>query len=228
MRNTMRRRLAVTIAFLACTILAFAQGDITTFKTEAASAFIWGEESQPEAVSSSLRDPVTGNPIHTLNHAGIEVSSRAGFEKVGSGKPGEFLSFTTTIVNNTESEVAVRKGYVSVDGHVALPLPVVINKKGLNKKEREQVRELAKMSCFSGGFLPNEGFFSPSASSKAFAVAPNRALTVSFVTKDPRYYSILCSVDGCYPTGTIRFSVTVNSTDFVFIWHGRSMVNCGE
>jgi len=224
----MRRRLAVTLAFLACTILTFAQNDLITFKTEAASAFIWGEENRPGAVSSSVRDPVTGNAIHKLNHAGIEVSSRAGFEKIGSGKPGEFLSFTTTIVNNTESEVAVRQGSVSVDGHVALPLPVVVNKKGLSKKEREQVWELAKMSCFSGGFIPNEGFFSPSASSKAFAVAAKRALTVSFVTEDPRYYSILCSVDGCYPKGTIRFSVTVNSTDFVFVWHGRSMVNCGE
>jgi hypothetical protein len=111
---------------------------------------------------------------------------------------------------------------------VALPLPVVVNKKGLSKKERKQLWELAKMGCFSGGFIPNEGFFSPSAQPKAFAVAAKRALTVSFVTKDPRYYSILCSVDGCYPKGTIRFSVTVNSTDFVFVWPGRSMVNCGE
>jgi len=117
---------------------------------------------------------------------------------------------------------------VSVDGHAALPLPVVVTKKGLSKKEREQVWELAKMSCFSGGFLPDEDFFTPNVPSKAFAIAAKRALTVSFVTKDPRYYSILCSVDGCYPKGAIRFSVTVNSTDFVFVWLGRSMVNCGE
>jgi hypothetical protein len=110
----MRPRLAVTLALLACTILTFAQSDLVTFKTEAASALIWDEENQPGAASLSVRDPVTGNPIHKLNHAGIEVSSRAGFEKVGSGKPGEFLSFTTTIVNNTESEITVRQGSLSV------------------------------------------------------------------------------------------------------------------
>jgi hypothetical protein len=222
------RRLAVTLAFLGCTILTFAQKDLITFKTEAASAFIWGEESQPGVVSSSVRDPVTGNAIHKLEHAGIEVSSRAGFERVGSGRPGEFLSFTTTIVNNTESEVGVRQGNASVDGHLAVPLPVVANKKGLSKKKHEQARELAEMSCFAGGFLANDLFVSPNSSSKGFVIAPKKALTISFVTKDPRYYSILCSVDGCYPKGTIRFSVAVNSTDFVFVWQGRSLVNCGE
>jgi len=224
----MRRRFAVTLAFFGCTILTFAQDDLITLKTEAVSAFVWSEEDQPGAVSSNVRDPVSGNPIHKLNHAGIEVSSRAGFERVGSGKPGEFLSFTTTIVNTTEFEVAIRQGNISVDGHSAVPLPVVLSKKGLSKKQREQVWERAEMSCFSSGFLANDVFFAPGPSSKGFVIAPNRALTVSFVARDPRYYSILCSADGCYPKGTIRFSVTVNSTDFVFVWQGRSMVNCGK
>jgi hypothetical protein len=225
--TTIRRTLAVTFAFLVFKFLTFAQNDPPTFKTEAASAFVWEEDNRSGAMSSSIRDPVTGNAIHKLNHGGIEVSSRAGFESIRLGEAGEFLSFTTTIINNTESELSVRQGGASVDGHVALPLSVVRTKKGLSKKERKQAWELARMHCFSNGFLPNEDFFSPNASSKVFTVSPKRALTVSFVTKDPRYYSVLCSVEGCYPKGTIRFSVRVNTTDFVFIWPGRTMVYCG-
>jgi len=224
----MRHTFAVTLVALPLTLLMNAQDDVPTFKTQASSSFVWGEDNGPGAVSSSVRDPLTGNAIHKLNHGGIEVSSRAGFERVGSGQSGELLSFTTTIVNNTESELSVRQGGTSVDGRITLPLPVVLTKKGLSKRERNQVWELASMNCFSSGFLPNEVFLSPNASPKAFTVTPKRALTISFVTKDPRYYSVLCSVEGCYPKGTIRFFVTVNETDFVFIWQGRAMVYCGK
>lgn len=227
-QTSMRFTLAVTLAILALTPLSCAQDNVPTFKAEAVSAFVWGEDNGPGAVSSSVRDPVTGNAIHKLKHGGIEVSSRAGFEKVGSGEAGELLSFTTIIVNNTESELSVRQGGTSVDGRVTMPLPVVLTKKGLSKRERKKVWELTSMNCFSSGFLPNETFLSPNSASKVFAVNPKRALTVSFVTKDPRYYSVLCSADGCYPKGTMRFSVTVDATDFVFVWPGRAMVDCGK
>jgi len=224
----MRHTLAVTLAVFALTLLSCAQDEIPVFKTEAASAFVWGEENSSGAVSSSVRDPVTGNAIHKLRHGGIEVSSRAGFERIDSGGTGELLSFTTTIVNNTESELSVRHGGASVDGRVALPLPVVVTKKGLGKRERNQVWELDSMNCFSSGFLPPQAFFSPNASSRALTVTPKKTLTVSFVIKDPHYNSVLCSVEGCYPKGTTRFSLTVNATEFVFIWPGRSMVYCGK
>lgn len=116
---------------------------------------------------------------------------------------------------------------MSIDGHSVLPLPVVLSKKGLTKKQRQQVWEPSPMNCFSGGFLANDLFFSPTSSSKEFAIAPKRALTVSFVAKAPRYSSMVCSVDGCHPKGTLRFSVTVNTTEFVSVWQGQSMVNCG-
>lgn len=228
LQTTVQHSIAVSLAVIALTIVTHAQDDLPVFKTEATSAFVWGEDSLRGAVSSSVLDPVTGNAIHRLNHGGVEVSSKAGFEAVGSGGSGELLSFTTTIVNNTESDLSVRQGGASVDGRIALPLAVVHTKKGLSKKQRNQVRELASMNCFSGGFLPHETFLSPDASSKVFTVTQKKALTVSFVAKDPRYYSVLCSADGCFPKGTIRFSVTVNSTDFVFIWPGRAMVYCGK
>jgi hypothetical protein len=227
-RSAMRCTLAVTLAVLAFTLLTFAQNDLPIFRAEAASAFVWGEDDPSGAVSSSIRDPVTGNAIHKLSHAGIEVSSRAGFESIGLGEAGELLSFTTTIVNNTDSELSVRQGGASVDGHLALPLSIVLTKKGIGKKESKQAWELARMYCFSSGFFPDHNFFSPTASSKDFAVPPKAALTVSFVTKDPRNYSVGCSVEGCYPKGTIRFSVTVNTTDFVFVWPGRAVVYCGR
>jgi hypothetical protein len=228
MRNRMRRTLEVLLVVLALTLLTFAQNDVPTFRTEATNAFVWGEDNSSGAVSSTIQDPVTGHAIHKLNHAGLEVSSRAGFERVGSGEAGELLSFATTIINTTESEVSVRLGGASVEGQVALPLSVVQTKKGLDKRKRKQVWELASMHCFSSGFLPKEKFFSPIASSTAFTVTPNQALTVSFVVRDPRYASVLCSVEGCYPKGTMRFAVTVNATDFVFVWPGRIMAYCGR
>jgi hypothetical protein len=224
----MRRTLAVTLAVLGFTLITFAQNDPPIFRAEAASAFVWGEDNPSGAVSSIIQDPVTGNAIHKLSHGGIEVSSRAGFESIGLGEAGELLSFTTTIVNNTESELSVRQGGASVDGHMALPLSVVPANNALGKRGRKQVLELARMYCFSSGYLPNGEFFSPNSASKAFTVTPKAALMVSFVTKDPRYYSVLCSVEGCYPKGTIRFSVTINTTDFVFIWPGRAVVYCGR
>ena len=152
----------------------------------------------------------------------------AGFEKIGMGEAGELLIFTTTIVNNTGSGLSIRQGAVGVDGNIALPLPVVLTKKGLNKKERKEALELSKLHCFSSGFFPNHDFVSSPPASKVVTLAPNTSLTVSSVTKDPRNYSLLCSVEGCYPKGTIRYSVTVNSTDFVFVWPGRSMAYCGR
>jgi hypothetical protein len=87
----MRRTLAVTLVVLAFTLLTFAQNDLPIFRADAVSAFVSGEDNPSGAVSSSIRDPVTGNTIQKLRHAGIEVSSRAGFESIGMGAAGELL-----------------------------------------------------------------------------------------------------------------------------------------
>jgi len=195
------------------------------------SAFVWGDDSTSGAVSSTIQDPLTGNAIHTLSYAGIEVSSRIGFEGVSTADVGTFLSYTTTIVNSTDSTLSVRYGGISVDGHAASPLWVVPAGKKLNKKERESkpdVVELGKIHCFTSGFLSNDSFFSANASSQVLTVAPRSALTVSSVIRDPRrYHSVRCSVDGCHPTGTIRYFLRVDNKDYVFVWPGRSAVYCG-
>ncbi len=224
----MRPTFSVALALIALALPGYCQDDVPTFKAEAESAFVWGGDGRSGVLSSSVRDPLTGYETRKLNHAGVEVSSQVGFETIVEGPTVKLLTFTTTIVNNTDAELSVRSGRASVDGHVAQPLPLVLTKKGLRKKERKQVWELASMNCFSSGFLPNEVFLSPKTSSTVFTVAPKKVLTVSFVIKDPRYYSVACSVEGCYPKGTIRFSVTVNATDFVFVWPGRDMASCGK
>jgi hypothetical protein len=224
----MGRSAAVALAVLACIAFPLAQNALPTFRAQTASAFVWGEENSLGATSSSTLDPITGNTIYRLSHSGIEVSSQMGFERIGMGETGELLNFTTTIVNNTESNLSVRHAGTSVDGHVAAPLPVVPNKKGLSKRERKDVWELAQLHCFSSGFYSSQNFFSTNPSSQIFTVAPRGALTVSFVTKDPRNYSMRCSIKGCYPTGTMRFAVTVNTTDFIFVLPGRSAVDCGK
>lgn len=224
----MRDTYAVMLAFLAFRLFTFAQNDALNYRTESASAFVWGDDDHSSAVSSSIHDPVTGNVIHKLSHAGIEVSSQTGFESIGYGAAGEFLSFTTTIANNTESDLSVRRGGASIDGHVAFPLSVVPTNKGLKRGERTQVWELTKMTCFLSGFLARENYFSPNDSSRVFTVPARSASKISFVTQDPRKYPFRCSMEGCYPIGTMRFYVTINTTDYIFVWPGRSSVNCGK
>ena len=224
----MQRTVTLALAMLVCTALALGQDEEPTFRTQVVSSVVWDQDRPLSEASSLVQDPVTGNTIYKLSHAGIEVSSQMGFERAGPGEPGEFLNFTTTIVNNTQSELSVRHGGTSVGGRVATPLPVVSSKKGLSKQKREEVRELPSMHCFSSGFLSKDKFFSTASSSQVFTVAPRGALTVSLVTKDPRNYPMTCSTDGCHPTGTVRFAVTVNTTNFVFVWPGRSAVYCGN
>ncbi|HEY6371731.1 MAG TPA: hypothetical protein VIX37_14215 [Candidatus Sulfotelmatobacter sp.] len=221
----MRHAFSVMLAAFGLSLLMLGQDAIPAFRTEATNAFVWGDDNRAGAVSSSVEDPITGNAIHKVKHAGVEVSSRAGFERVGVS---EVLSFTTTIVNSTQSEIRVRQGGVTVDGHAALPIAVVATKKGLKKREGERVLDVASMQCFANRFLENEEFFSAASSTEGFAVRPNHALTVSYVTKDPRYSSVLCSAEGCHPKGTMRFSVVVNATVFVFLWPGGAVVSCGS
>jgi hypothetical protein len=227
----MKQARIFVLAVFAFTLSVFGQDGVPTIKAEVMSAFVWGEDAPSGAVSSTIRDPLTGNTIHMLSYAGIEVSSQIGFEGVGTDKVGTFLNYTTTIVNGTGSTLSVRYGGISVDGHAASPLSLAPIGKKLTKKERESnpdVVELGKMHCLTSGFVSNDNFFSANASSQVLTVSPRTALTVATVIRDPRsYHSVLCSVEGCYPTGTIRYYLTVDHKDYVFAWPGRSAVYCG-
>lgn len=227
----MKQACIFVLAVLAFTPRVFGQGDVPIIRSEVMSAFVWGLDSTTGAVSSTIQDPLTGNAIRRLSYAGIQVSSRIGFERVGVGEVGTFLNYATTIVNGTDATLSVRYGGISVDGHAATPLWIVPADKKLNKKERKSkpdAVELGKIHCFTSGFLSSDKFFSANATSQVLTVAPRASLTVSSVIRDPRnYHSVLCSVEGCYPTGTIRYYLRVDNKDFVFVWPGRSAVYCG-
>jgi len=223
-----RHALALALGILRLTLFTSAQDNVPIFKAEATSAFVWGEDNLGEAMSSSIQDPLTGNEIRRISHGGIEVSSRARFELASLGQSGELVSFTTTIVNSTNSELSVTQAGASVDGYTALPFPVGFAAKEFSNRGRNQVRENASLNCLTGGLPSRELLSDSKASSEAVVVHPGKSATISFVTKDPRNYSILYSIEGCYTKGAIRFIVTVNSTDFVFVWAGRDMTSCGK
>ena len=200
-------------------------------KSEVVSAFVWGEDSPSGAVSSTVLDPLTGHDIRKLTHGMIEVSSRLGFESVSLDEVATFLNYTTTIVNGGDSILSVRYGGISIDGRAAsLPWVIPPGKKiaRRERKSKTDVVELERMGCFTRGFLSNEHLFSADSRAQVFTVFPKTALTVSSLIRDPRSYSIRCSIDGCQPHGTIRYYLTVNNQDYIFVWPGRSAINCGN
>ena len=224
----MKRGPFVTLAVFISALGTFAQNDTPTFKVDTKSALVWDTAVPESATSSIVWDPLTGNEIHKLKSEGIEVSSRIGYERLSSSEAGELLNYTTTIANNTDSDLSVQYGGASADGQAAMPLWVVLTSKGLNKRDRKNVWELNKMHCFKTGFASSENFFSAHAPSKTFSVRAQTALTISSVSRDPRRYSLRCSLDGCHVNGTIRYYITVNHKDYVFVWPGRSVVYCGK
>jgi hypothetical protein len=105
---------------------------------------------------------------------------------------------------------------------------VVLTNKSVKKRDRKDTWEVSKMYCFKTGFASSENVFSARTLSKIFTVRPKTAMTISSVTMDTRNPSALCSVDGCHIMGTIRYYITVNRKDYVFVWPGQSVVYCGE
>src|SRR5258708_3900374 len=130
----MRKLIVFVVSLLVVAVALFGQ-DVVTFKKEVSSAFVWGQDSPGGAISSITQDPLTGDSIPTLSYAGIGVSSRMGFERVGRGRVGDFLAYSTTIVNNTSSIISVSYGGISVDGHAALPLSLAPSENHLSKRD---------------------------------------------------------------------------------------------
>ena len=224
----MTKTYLIALACSALTLGAFAQNDAPAFKVTTTSAYIWGDTSAHGATSSLIEDPRTGDSVHRLSHAGIEVSSRIGYERISSHQEGKLLYYTTSIANTTNSDISVEYGGTSIDGRIALPISLALTAEGLKRRERKDVLLLSNLHCFKSGFASTENFFSASTLSKVFTVRPQTSITVSSVSKDPRSSPLLCSMDGCHVTGTIRYYITVNRKDYVFVWPGRDAVYCGE
>lgn len=226
MAQEVNQKQIVALTFLLIALSASAQNNIPTFKVETKSALVWDENSL-ESTASTIRDPLSGNEIHRLSYDGIEVSSRVGYERVSPSKEDKLINYTTTVANNTDSDALVQYGGVSVDGNMALPLRVAADSKGLSKRDRRDTWDLTKMHCFQTGFASRESVFSP-ASTQIFTVRPKTSITISFVTKDPRTSPVFCSMDGCHLKGKVRYYITVNLRDYVFVWPGHSVVYCGK
>jgi len=227
----MRRACLLAFITLTFTIYVPGQDDLVKFATEARSAFVWGSDAPAAATSSTLRDPLTGVEILKLTYAGIEVSSRMGFEKLRPERVGELIAYTTTIVNATRAKVLVRYGAASIDGHIVSPVSTVSATKHLSSKRLKRepnIVEIGKLYCFTSGFLSSENFFSADQLSLELTVEPQTSLTVSTVIEDPRPYPLRCTVEGCNPIGTVRYSIRVGSHDYIFGWPGRKLVNCGR
>ena len=217
----------VVIVFFLLPLSTSAQKEIPTFKVEPRSMLVWDETIPEMDVSSTIWDPTTGNEIHRLSHSGVEVSSRVGYERISPNKEGTFFNYSTTVANTTDFEISVQYGGASVDGQRALPLWVISTGKGRHGRNGEEKWELSTMHCFKSGFSSDENLFSGPGVTQKIVVPPQSSKTVSFVTKDPRISALLCSTGGCHPKGVVRYYVTVNRTDYVFVWRGPSIPYCG-
>ncbi len=226
----MKRIILVAFASVALLGHSLAQSDVATFKIDVRSAFVWGDDMPTGAKSWSIKDPLTGTEILKLSHEGVEVSSRTGFEKLHPEEAVELIAFTTTIANSTQTKLSVEADGITVDGHRVPLLPVGSSRKGQKGqfKDRTNIVESSNLYCFTSGFLSSENFFSRSDPPAIFVVDPGRSLTVSGVIQDPRHYSMLCTVNGCFPKGTMRYAIRVGGHEYIFIWPGRSIVNCGK
>lgn len=223
-------RRVILLAFLSFVLHGlFAQNDVDTFKVDVRNAFVWGDDTPGGAKSWSIKDPLTRTDIFKLSHGGVEVSSRMGFEKLYPQEPVELIAFTTTIANNTQAKLSVEAGGISVDGHL-VPLLFVDSRKSPKSKfnNRTEIVDSGNLYCFTSGFLSSENFFSRVGPQRTLLVDPRESLAVSSVIRDPRPYSMLCSVDGCFPKGSIRYAIRVGGHEYLFIWPGRSIHNCGK
>ena len=212
-------------------VRAFSQADVPTFKAEVTNAFVWGEDAPAGAISSTIKDALTGTQTLKLKHNDVEINSQMGFEKVRPEDVTEFIAYSTTIINNTQTELAVEQRGIAVDGRLVAPTPVdsgLARRKKKTSKKSADVVDIRELHCFSSGSLSSEKFFSPQQPSSAIIVEPQSSLTVSGVIKDPRHYPLLCTAEGCSPKGTIRYSVRVGGHEYVFSWNGRSLLNCGR
>jgi len=226
----MRDALEIAISVLVVALVVSGQ-DTSSLKIEVKSAFVWGEDSAQGVSSSVMEDPLTGNSIPKLSYAGIEVSPRMGFERIAFAQAGMLLGITATVINGSDSNIRVTGGGITINGHSEPLVSLIRGNKRFKSRDLENDQkavDLERMACFKSGFLSSDHLFSTEASSQALSVLPKNSLAVTAVVKSASAYSVRCSIEGCYPTGTMRYYITVNNHDYVFAMPGRSAVYCGR
>lgn len=226
------RKLITNVCFvLILTLRAISQGNAPRYTVEVRNMFVWGEDAPAGAISSVIRDPLTRAELRRLRHNELEITSQMGFEKLHPEDAAEFIVFSSTIVNNTTTELAIEPGGVAIDGRLVSLLAVNSSIKGMKQRHSngsKGVVDIRSLHCFGSGFLSTKDFFPPPGVPSPMLVAPQSSFTVSAIVKDPRYYPMLCSVRGCFPKGTIRYSIRVGGHEYLFSWNGDSLANCGR
>ncbi len=209
---------------------ANSQVDVPKFTVNVRNTFIWGEDAPSGAISSVIRDPLTGVELRRLKHNGVEVTSRIGFEKLHPEDAAVLIVYSSTIVNNTEMELAVKAGGVAVDGHLVSPMSKESSSSGVKQRRpscEKDVVDVRNLHCLGSGYLSIDTFSRPQGMSSTI-VESQSSLTLSEIVRDPRHYPLLCSVGGCHPKGTIRYSIRVGGNEYMFAWEGASVANCGR
>lgn len=212
--------------------------DLPTFKAETESAFVWGQDKVNGAVSSEIVDPLTGNPIHRLNHQGIEVSSRVATDSLISwGEHFGFIVTEVTLVNNSDDAVTIKYGDSSLNGNPIPLIPLARSLKAMPKEEKKGLYEVDKFACFRSGKFPSDSLFgehiSPSNWIVEKTVQPHQGTALSFIVLPPR--NTVCSETGaklCHNVfdlsgAKLRQYFRVGAKDYVFVWDGPEMKTCG-
>lgn len=226
----MKNLAAWALFALTFSLRLFPQAEVPTFKANVRNTFIWGEDAPGGAISSLIRDPLTGADTLKLKNNNVEVISQMGFEKLHPEDVAEFIAFSTTITNNTERDLTVEQGGVTVDGQLVSRLSQDSSNEGAKKKRSREATlvNILNLHCFNSGYLSAEKTPPLPQSSSAMIVGPQTSSTLSGIIRDPRHYPLLCSPGGCFPKGTIRYSVRVGGHEYIFAWNGRSVPNCGR
>lgn len=225
----MKHTLEIAISIVVFALAVFGQ-EKPPLTIEVRSAFVWGEDSAQGVTSSIIEDPLTGNSIPKLSYDRIEVSTRMGFERLGIARVGMLLGITATVINGTESDITVNGGGISINGHAESLVSLISGDKRVKVRDAnndEKAVHLEQIGCFKSGFLSSNNLFGPE-QSQVLSVSAKSSLAVTAVVKSESAYSVRCSIEGCYPTGTMRYYITVKNHDYVFEMPGRSATQCGK
>jgi hypothetical protein len=225
------RLLATVPSLFLCAVSPLSAQDSTpTFRTEAESAFVWGQDAPAGALSSTVQDPLTGLARHKLAYKGVEVGSSTGYEDqwVQDSKllrHGYIVVTTsTTIVNNTDYPVSIEYGDASANGHTA----ALIGDKTSKTIPRLDNKKFDQLDCYRSSNLMKDAKLvnrdpdinpkgSPAAMNR-IVLPPKSAVTIAAATATPEVGSW---------SGYYRYYVRVDHKDFVFPWPMSQMQPCG-
>lgn len=207
----------------------FPQESTPTFRAEAESAFVWGQDAPHGAVSSIAQDPLTGRILHKLSYNGVEVSSRLGYEAqwMSDSKylahPYDVVISVTTVINNAAAPVSAAYGGASADGHEV----ILIGDKSSKQRVRLGRKPWHSLLCVQSGTVPSDNVIlssdsngpqnSVSLATARWNVQQNSSITVSALT----------AIQQPNRTVEYRYFVRVNNKDFVFPWRMDEAQLCG-